>query len=147
MLNNVLATLYERDLRKLIEEVNLFQSEENLWKTTGTVKNSSGNLTLHIIGGLNHYVGATLAHTGYVRDRPEEFARKGVPRQELVAELEALILLIKSTLSNFTAAQMDAQFPVIFDDAYNSNSYVLVRLYAHLDYHLGQVNYLRRILE
>ena len=147
MLNNVLATLYERDLRKLIEEVNLFQSEENLWKTTGTVKNSSGNLTLHIIGGLNHYVGATLAHSGFVRDRPEEFARKGVPRQELVAGLEALILLIKSTLSNFTAAQMDAQFPVIFDDAYNSNSYVLVRLYAHLDYHLGQVNYLRRILE
>jgi len=75
MLNNVLATLYERDLRKWIEEVNLFQSEENLWKTTGTVKNSSGNLTLHIIGGLNHYVGATLAHTGYVRDRPQEFAR------------------------------------------------------------------------
>jgi len=147
MLNNVLATLYERDLRKWIEEVNLFQSEENLWKTTGTVKNSSGNLTLHIIGGLNHYVGATLAHTGYVRDRPQEFARKGVPRQELVAELEALIPLIKSTLNNFTAAQMDAQFPVIFDDAYNSNSYVLVRLYAHLDYHLGQVNYLRRILE
>jgi hypothetical protein len=147
MLNNVLATLYERDLRKWIEEVNLFQSEENLWKTTGTVKNSSGNLTLHIIGGLNHYVGATLAHTGYVRDRPQEFARKGVPRQELVAELEALIPLIKSTLNNFAAAQMDSQFPVIFDDAYNSNSYVLVRLYAHLDYHLGQVNYLRRILE
>jgi hypothetical protein len=147
MLNNVLATLYERDLRKLIEEVNLFQNEENLWKTTGTVKNSSGNLTLHIIGGLNHYVGAILAHSGYVRDRPQEFARKGVPRQELVAELEALIPLIKSTLSNFTSAQMDVQFPVIFDDAYNSNSYVLVRLYAHLDYHLGQVNYLRRILE
>ncbi|HLX67190.1 MAG TPA: DUF1572 family protein [Puia sp.] len=147
MLNNVLATLYERDLRKLIEEVNLFQSEENLWKTTGTVKNSSGNLALHIIGGLNHYVGATLAHSGYVRDRPREFAQKGVPRAELVAGLEALIPLIKTTLSNFDAAQMDAQFPVIFDDAYNSNSYVLVRLYAHLGYHLGQVNYLRRILE
>ena len=146
MLNNVLTTLYERDLRKLIEEVNLFQNEENLWKTTGTVKNSSGNLALHIIGGMNHHVGTNLAHTGYVRDRPQEFAKKGVPRQEIVAQLEALILLIKSTLSDFTDARMEAEYPIPFDDAHNSNSYVLVRLYAHLDYHLGQVNYLRRIL-
>jgi hypothetical protein len=147
MLNKVLTTLYERDLRKLIEEVNLFQNEENLWKITGGVVNCCGNLTLHIIGNLNHYVGATLAHTGYVRERPREFAAKGVPRQELVAQLEVLIPLIKTTLSNFTEAQMDARYPDLFDDAYNSNSYVLIRLLTHLDYHLGQVNYLRRILE
>jgi hypothetical protein len=147
MVNNVLANLYERDLRKLIEEVNLFQNEENLWKTTGTVKNSSGNLALHIIGGLNHFVGATLANSGYVRDRPQEFARKGVPRHELVAQLEILIPLIRSTLNDLSDAQMDAEFPILFDDAHNSNSYVLIRMYAHLDYHLGQINYLRRILE
>jgi hypothetical protein len=147
MLNSVLSTLYERDLRKLIEEVNLFQNEENLWKTTGTVKNCSGNLALHIIGNLNHYVGATLAHTGYVRDRPQEFAKKGVPRHELVAQLEALIPLVKPTLTNLTDEQMEAEYPVVFDDAKNSTSYVLVRLLTHLDYHLGQVNYLRRILE
>jgi hypothetical protein len=147
MVNNVLANLYERDLRKLIEEVNLFQNEENLWKTTGTVKNSSGNLTLHIIGGLNHFVGATLANSGYVRDRPQEFARKGVPRHELVAQLEILIPLIRATLNDLSDAQMDAEFPILFDDAHNSNSYVLIRMYAHLDYHLGQINYLRRILE
>src|SRR5580692_1020480 len=142
MVNNVLANLYERDLRKLIEEVNLFQNEENLWKTTGTVKNSSGNLTLHIIGGLNHFVGATLANSGYVRDRPQEFARKGVPRHELVAQLEILIPLIRSTLNDLSYAQMDAEFPILFDDAHNSNSYVLIRMYAHLDYHLVQINYL-----
>lgn len=147
MLNNVLSTLYERDLLKLIEEINLFQNEEDLWKTTGTVKNCGGNLVLHIIGNLNHYVGAMLAHTGYVRDRPQEFAKKGVPRQELAAQLEALIPLIKSTLNNLPEAQMEAEFPVVFDDAHNSNSYVLVRLLTHLNYHLGQVNYLRRILE
>lgn len=147
MLSNVLSTLYERDLRKLIEEVNLFQNEENLWKTAGSVKNSSGNLALHIIGGMNHHIGANLAHNGYVRDRPQEFAKKGVPRKEMVAQLEALIVLVKSTLDDFTDAQMDAEYPVLFDDAHNSNSYVLVRLLAHLDYHLGQVNYLRRILE
>src|SRR5215207_1729843 len=78
MLQNDLSEFYERDIRKLIEEVNLFKSEENLWKTDGSVKNSSGNLVLHIIGGLNYLIGATLAHTGYVRDRDQEFIRKGV---------------------------------------------------------------------
>ena len=147
MLNTILANFYERDLRKLIEEVNLFQNEENLWETRGTVKNSSGNLVLHIIGGLNYFFGALLAHTAYVRERDKEFSRKGVPRKELITQLEMLIPLINKTLSSFTESQMAAEFPIMFDDAKNSNSYVLVRLLAHLDYHLGQVNYLRRILE
>ncbi len=147
MLNKTLATLYERDLRKLIEEVNLFQHEENLWVIRGSIKNSCGNLTLHLVGGLNHYFGATLAHTGYVRDRPQEFAKKGVPRHELVAQIEALIPVVTNTLNNLTEAQMDSEFPIIFDDGKNSTGYVIVRLYAHLGYHLGQINYLRRMLE
>src|SRR5215510_428176 len=108
MLNNVLTDFYERDLRKLIEEVNLFNNEENLWITEGTVKNSCGNLVLHIIGGLNHFVGATLAHTGYVRDRDQEFTRKGVERKELVAQLEALIPLITETIGALTPENMEA---------------------------------------
>jgi hypothetical protein len=147
MLNQVLATLYERDLRKMIEEVNLFQNEEDLWKTLGTVRNSSGNLVLHIIGGLNHFFGAILAHTGYVRNRDLEFSTKGVAREELVAQLGTVIPMVKATLAAITPAQMDAEYPIPFDDARNSNGYVLVRLLAHLGYHLGQVNYLRRILE
>jgi len=147
MLNQVLANFYEKDLRKLIEEVNLFQNEENLWKTLGTVKNSSGNLVLHIIGGLNHFFGAILAHTGYVRNRDLEFSKKGVARKDLVAQLEALIPMVSATLASITPEQMEAEYPIPFDDAKNSNSYVLVRLLAHLGYHLGQVNYLRRILE
>src|SRR5579863_5370497 len=102
MLSTTLATLYERDLRKLIEEINLFNNEENLWETRGSIKNSSGNLALHLIGGLNHFFGATLANTGYIRDRPQEFARKGVPRHELVARIEALIPIITTALNNLT---------------------------------------------
>ena len=84
MLNIILAGFYERDIRTLIEEVSLFKKEEDLWKTLGTVKNSSGNLVLHIIGGMNHHIGATLAHTGYVRDRPQEFSQKNADRKLLV---------------------------------------------------------------
>jgi hypothetical protein len=147
MLNSILAEFYERDLRKLIEEVNLFRNEENLWRTHGSVKNSSGNLVLHIIGGLNHLIGATLAHTGYVRDRDQEFIRKGVERKVLVAQLEELIPMINETVNALTSKEMEADFPIFFDKPKTSVSYVLVQLALHLNYHLGQVNYLRRICE
>jgi uncharacterized damage-inducible protein DinB len=147
MLNSILANFYERDIRRLIHEVNLFKNEEDLWKTQGSVKNSSGNLVLHIIGGLNHFIGTTLAGTGYVRNRDQEFAGKGVERKILAAQLEQLIPMITQTLNALTPEELEAGFPLIFDDAKNSNSYVLVQLLSHLNYHLGQVNYLRRILE
>ncbi len=144
MVTSVLADFYERDIRKLIEEVNLFKNEENLWRTEGSVRNSSGNLALHIIGNLNHFIGTTLAGTGYVRDRDSEFTRKGVSRKDLVAGLEELIPIVRKTVS---AANLDAEYPLIFDGAKRSTGYMLVHLLAHLNYHLGQVNYLRRILE
>jgi len=147
MLNNILAKFYERDLDKLIEEINLFKNEEDLWKTAGSVKNSCGNLALHLIGGLNYLIGATLAQTNYVRNRDQEFIRKDVERKELVAQLEELISLINQTLTALTSEQMEAEFPIFFDKPKTSVSYVLVQLLAHLNYHLGQVNYLRRVLE
>ena len=143
----MLANLYERDLRRVIDEVNSFKNEEDLWKTAGSVKNSTGNLVSHLIGGMNHHIGATLGHTGYVRNRDLEFSVKGTPRKELVAQLEALILVVRETLDGFTPEKMEAEFPFPFDGANNSNSYVLTQLLLHLNYHLGQINYLRRILE
>jgi uncharacterized damage-inducible protein DinB len=146
-LGNILGAFYERDIRKLIEEINLFKNEENLWRTSGSVKNSSGNLVLHIIGGLNHFIGATLGQTGYVRNRDYEFEQKGVERKNLVAELEKLIPLIHHTVNHLTQEQLNAEFPIFFDKPKTTTSYVLVQLLTHLNYHLGQVNYLRRILE
>lgn len=147
MMNRVLAEFYERDLRKLIEEVNLFRNEENLWRTHGSVTNSSGNLVLHIVGGLNHLIGATLAHTGYVRDRDGEFSRKNVARKVLVAQLEDLIQMISETFSKLTPEEMESEYPIFFDKPNTTKAYVLTQLALHLNYHLGQVNYLRRVLE
>ena len=147
MLNNTLANFYERDIRKLIEEINLFKSEEDIWRTAGSVKNSCGNLVLHIIGGMNYLIGTTLAHTKYVRNREQEFIQKNIDRNELVQQLEALILIINQTLNALTAEQMEAKYPIFFDKPKTSVLYVLVQLLTHLNYHLGQVNYLRRVLE
>lgn len=146
-LNFVLAEFYERDLLKLIDEVNSFKHEEHLWNTDGSVKNSCGNLAMHIIGGLNHFIGATLAHSGYVRNRDGEFSRKGVGRAELIRQLEALIPLINQTISALSPEEMEAEFPIYFDKPKTSIGYVLTQLLLHLNYHLGQVNYLRRIVD
>jgi len=147
MINDELAGFYERDLRKLIEEINLFKNEENLWKTAGTIKNSCGNLALHLIGGLNFLIGTTLAKTGYVRNRDLEFSKKGVDRKELINELEKLILLINQTIHSLTEKEIETDFPIFFDKPHASTRYVLMQLSLHLNYHLGQMNYLRRILE
>lgn len=147
MTNSEIASLYERDIDKLIEEINLFKNEENLWKTCGTINNSSGNLALHIIGGLNYLIGATLSHTGYVRSRDQEFTIKGVDRKLIVEQLQELIKIIKRALSQLTQEQMESPFPIFFDKENATNGYVLTQLLLHLNYHLGQVNYLRRSLE
>lgn len=139
--------MYERDICKLIEEINLFKDEESLWKTCGTIKNSSGNLALHIIGGLNFLVGATLAHTGYVRNRDQEFTAKGIDRKLIAKQLKELIPMINKTVNQLTAEQMQASYPIFFDKEGATNSYVLTQLLLHLNYHLGQVSYLRRAFE
>jgi len=147
MTNSEISSLYERDIRKLIEEINSFDNEENLWKTCGTIKNSSGNLALHIIGGLNYLIGATLAHTGYVRNRDKEFTDKGISRILIVEQLVELISMINKTVNQLTPEQMESPYPKFFDKENATNSYVLTQLLLHLNYHLGQVNYLRRAFE
>lgn len=147
MLNSILANFYERDLHKLIEEVTLFKSEEDLWKTLGSVKNSSGNLVLHLIGGLNYFIGTNLGHTGYVRNRDAEFTAKYVDRSVLIAGIRELIGTVKSTIQSLTPAQLEAEYPVVFDGDRRPTIYLLTQLLAHLNYHLGQVNYLRRSLD
>ena len=147
MTNSEVASLYERDIHKLIEEINLFKNEENLWRTFGSINNSSGNLALHIIGGLNYLIGATLFHTGYVRNRDQEFTIKGVDRNLIIEQLRELIEMVKKTISLMTPEEMESPFPIFFDKKNATNSYVLTQLLLHLNYHLGQVNYLRRSLE
>jgi hypothetical protein len=145
--NIELAELYQRDMEKLIAEIGLFTNEENLWKTTGSIKNSAGNLALHIIGGLSFHIGATLANTGYIRDRDQEFIAKDIPRKSLTDQLSALIPLIKETILSMSEERLNEPHPQFFDKENATISYVLTQLLLHLNYHTGQVNYLRRVFE
>lgn len=141
-----IADLYERDLNKLIEELNLFKKEKDIWKTKGDVKNSAGNLTLHILGNLNHFIGRTLGHTDFIRQREDEFSLKDVPREKLISDINKLKEVLKDTLSKLSEEEMKNEFPLKIGDHVFTTETLLTFLLAHLNYHLGQLNYLRRII-
>ena len=76
---NTLLQLFQRDLEKLKTEISSYKDEKKIWVISGEVKNSAGNLCLHLCGNLQHFIGAVLGNSGYVRNRDAEFTRKNVP--------------------------------------------------------------------
>ena len=80
MLIAAVAALLERDLQALDREVNAYPDESSLWEVPEGITNSGGTLVLHLAGNIQHFLGARLADSGYVRDRAKEFSARGVPR-------------------------------------------------------------------
>ena len=147
MLKNSLIELFERDLQKLKTEIDLYKDEDNLWVVKEGISNSAGNLCLHLIGNLNHFIGATLGNTGYVRHRDDEFSLKNIPRQDLIMNIENCILIVKSTLLKLTDDDFVKEFPLEKHGTIVSTIDMLLHLFGHLSYHLGQINYHRRLLD
>lgn len=143
---NALITIFNRDLEKLKTEISLFNEEDNLWITAGTVKNSSGNLCLHLLGNLNTYIGKNLGNTGYIRNREAEFTLKNVSKEELIQQIDKTKATINHTLNNIPSTGLEANYPENVLGYEMTTGYFLIHLAAHLSYHLGQINYLRRIL-
>jgi len=138
--------LIERDLNKLEEEIKLYSSEESIWKIDKEIKNSAGNLCLHLCGNLQHFIGAILGKTGYVRNRENEFAAKGISRAKLIAEIQQTKKAVKSTLQGLDTSVLQEEYSIQVFGNPMTNMYFLIHLSSHLDYHLGQINYHRRLL-
>ncbi|AEI49887.1 DUF1572 family protein [Runella slithyformis] len=147
MITGTLITLFERDLTKLKGELSAYNAEENIWKTEAQIPNSAGNLTLHLIGNLNAFIGAEIGKTGYVRNRPLEFSDKNVPREKMIAAIESTIQVITDALVTLTEEDYSTQYPIQVFEEKMSTEYFLIHLAVHLGYHLGQVNYHRRLLD
>ncbi len=139
--------LFERDMNRLVKEIQSYKTESDIWITSEGISNSGGNLVLHLVGNLNHFFGTTLAHTGYVRDRDREFSDKNVPRQKLISDVEATMPIIKTALHNLSKDDLEKDFPVALNNVVSSNQFMLIHLYSHLNYHLGQINYHRRLID
>ncbi|HRI58240.1 MAG TPA: DinB family protein [Saprospiraceae bacterium] len=135
-----------RDLDKFIAEIEAFPSDESLWLTGGDVKNPAGTLGLHIAGNLQHFIGAILGGTGYVRNRDREFSARGVAKQEILAELKTARSVVAEVLGKMDDAQLNEVFPADHFGENRSTLHALSHLLSHQSYHLGQVNYLRRLV-
>ncbi len=146
MLTQILIELYERDLAKLKCEIEQYSNATDLWLIDGDIKNSAGNLTLHIVGNLKHFLGAILDGSDYVRDRDREFSDRDVPREDLVLAIDETRAIVKRTLAGLTDDDLSRNYPIEVFGEPMTTGFFLVHLETHLNYHLGQVNYHRRIL-
>jgi hypothetical protein len=146
MLAPILAGILTRDLRALRREVEAYSDETDVWRVAPGLSNSTGTLVLHLAGNLQHFVGGQLGGTGYVRDRNAEFSLRDLPRHELLARIDAAVGAVERGLASISDAQLAAPFPQAVGGVTITTADFLVHLAAHLGYHLGQVDYHRRIL-
>ncbi len=142
-----LRLLFKRDLNKLKAEVEAYTHEDQLWLTSKGISNCGGNLCLHLVGNLNDFIGATLGKSGYVRQRELEFSQKNVSREALISQIENTITIVDSTLEKLADEDLCSEYPTIVFKESMTTGYFLMHLATHLAYHLGQVNYHRRLLD
>lgn len=147
MVIETLKTLYLRDLDKLRTEIEAYKSEEAIWKKNNEIPNSAGNLTLHLIGNLNHFIGGEIGKTGYIRQRDLEFSTESEPRTELLKRIDEVIQVVDSSFSKLSPEDLEKEYPLIVYQEKMSTGTILMYLLSHLSYHLGQINYHRRLLD
>jgi len=145
-LAGTVRTVMLRELRAARRMVEAYPDDAGPWTERPGLPNVGGTLVLHIAGNLQYFFGTVLGGTSYRRDRDAEFARRGVPRAELLAELDAAIAVVDRVLATLTPAVLDADYPVpILGRVVHTRDY-LVHLAMHLAYHLGQLDYHRRVV-
>lgn len=135
-----------RDLRALGREVDTYPSDHLLWHIAPGIANSGGTLVLHLAGNLEHFVGAVLGGTGYVRDREAEFATRDLTRAELHRRIDSAAEAVDVTLARLSPEQWQAPYPIPVGGRTLATADFLVHLATHLAYHLGQIDYHRRTL-
>lgn len=147
MIINSLTNIFLRDLQKLKAEIELYSKESNLWITDKEITNSAGNLCLHLIGNLNTFIGAKIGGTGYVRQRGREFGDQDIPRQTLLQMIEETKEVVTLSLRKISDENLSEEYPIKVFNEKTSTGYFLMHLTTHLTYHLGQINYHRRLLD
>lgn len=146
MITNTLILLFDLNLNKLISEIELYNNDQDLWKVEKNISNSAGNLVLHIIGNLNTYIGKEIGKTNYIRNRELEFSDKNIRRQDLIERINQTIIMIKNSLIGLKSEDLNKEYPVLVLKEMTSTEYLLIHLTSHLAYHLGQINYHRRLI-
>ncbi len=144
--SNDLAPLFRRDLTRLGQQIEAFPGDEALWQSLPGVTNPAGNLALHIEGNLREFVGRQLGKLPYNRNRELEFSLRGMSRNKLGTRIAELQRVIPAVIAELSSEQMEREYPEMVLGVAISTQEFLIHLYGHLNWHLGQIDYLRRIL-
>ncbi len=141
-----IAELYRRDLTRMAQEVAAFPDDEALWRVMPGVTNSAGNLVLHLEGNLREYLGRQLAGVDYARNRKQEFSQRGLSGAELSARIDALKQTIPAIVEALPPEDFAKLYPQnVFGKPITTGQFV-IHLHGHFSWHLGQIDYLRRVL-
>ena len=146
MLVEAVAAILDRDLQTLGREVEAYPDDDALWHLPEGAPNSAGTLVLHLTGNIQHFFGAQLGGTGYVRDRPAEFSARGVSRAALLGQIEAARRAVRAAAKQIADAAVRQDFPEIVGGMRVTTGEYLIHLVSHFTYHLGQVDYHRRLV-
>jgi len=147
LIKQTLKSLFRRDLEKLRVEIDSYQDESKIWYVEKSIPNSAGNLCLHLLGNLNTYIGAEIGNTGQIRQRELEFSLKNIPQNELLKKIDETIVVIDTVLDLLTDELLNQDYPnTVFEERISRGTF-LIHLTTHLTYHLGQINYHRRLLD
>ena len=144
--SELLADLFQRDLTRLSQQVEAFPDDVLLWKTVPGITNPGGNLVLHLEGNLREYIGRQLGHVAYDRNRPDEFSKREVPKVELLNRVEELRKLIPPIIRSLPAEKLAVEYPETVLEKPLTTEAFLIHLYGHLNWHMGQIDSLRRAL-
>ncbi|HAW21409.1 MAG TPA: DinB superfamily protein [Flavobacteriales bacterium] len=143
-LSSDLNALFIRDLSRLKSELEQYRTIDDLWKKSGSISNSGGNLVLHIVGNLRHFVGHVIGSSEYQRNRKHEFEGTGLSKKELLSLIDETSTEVEYALLSLSDEKLQAPFPIEIMNRAWTNQEFLLHLYGHLNYHLGQINYHRR---
>ena len=142
---STLELLLTRELRAVRRELEAYPDDASVWRVIPGIPNTGGTLALHVAGNIRHFIGAIVGRDGYVRDRDAEFSRRDVPRAELLGGIDAAIAAVQRAMGSADDATMRGAYPELVAGRRVSGSDFMVHLVAHLAYHLGQIDYHRRV--
>ena len=140
-LTSALTTRYVK-LAGMVRELAAPLSDEQFWTKPFPFGNSFGHLVLHLTGNLNYYIGAQIAGTGYMRDRPREFSENTRPsKQEVLKKFDEAVEMVVGTVRAQSADDWSKQYSAAGADAKTRFEMVL-QCATHLHHHVGQIMYL-----
>lgn len=141
-----ITNVITRELKALRREIETYPGDADLWEVRPGITNPGGNLALHLAGNIQYFLGNVLGKNGYVRNRDAEFGDKDVPRADLLREIDNAIAAVQTGMSKISEADLARPYPESVGGVSSTTGAFLAHFATHLAYHLGQVDYHRRIL-